>query len=93
MMWNPNLDKAPHDGTKIDLWVVETWQGKSVGVRATGCWWGKPDDQRDCRTGTNRALPPQWCESGDRYGDYCVDPVEWSERLITHWMPVPEPPA
>lgn len=75
MAWRP-IDKAPTDGTIIDLWI----QAKDCAFRAENFRWG--EDRQNGRVG--------WIHDGtdshldDTYGNVGM--------VATHWMPLPEPP-
>lgn len=84
--WQP-IETAPKDGTNIDLWMVRREYGTTEtfdGCRIANCWWGKryygdSDEERS----------DEWVNRTATW----IEPVLFGEAyLITHWMPLPEPP-
>jgi hypothetical protein len=88
--WRP-IESAPKDGTKIDVWRVRLEYGTAEqfdGERVPNAWWGEP-----YRPGSeSQSLEPQWLYRGD---GICSESATYeSERYrVTHWMPLPNPPA
>lgn len=82
--WQP-IETAPRDGTKIDLWVSDN----EGGFRVPNGFWSEeipPFNMRD--------WPPNWMAE-NRWYDGCdglaADP-DCPDEVVTHWMPLPEPP-
>lgn len=86
MEWQP-IKTAPKDGTKIDLWRVRLEYGTAEtfdGERIPNAFWGEP------YYGNDRKYDDAWVHwDGGR-----TEEVEITDAyLVTHWMPLPEPPA
>ena len=82
--WQP-IETAPKDGRRIDLWVEHTsGLGKTTGQRFTNAKW----------------YAERWTDNYGNALEWRVGPVEVEEgcspdegRTVTHWRPLPEPPA
>ena len=86
MSWQP-IETAPQDGTVIDLWVD---YGNDGGQRIPdGYWRSDPFPSffdQDRREGW--AAANQGYDGADGWAD---DPELGTQ--VTHWMPLPKPPA
>lgn len=71
------IETAPQNGTTIDLWIRYV-EGEG-GYRITNARW-------DRESGQWQDWAPGDC------GDMGWRQLDW-QHLITHWMPLPEPPA
>lgn len=82
--WRP-IETAPKDGTVIDAWAVSPFS--RLGYRLVDVKWGHYDwhplSAPDCWLNLRRDDDEPW---RDRW-----QPVE--EVELTHWMPLPPPPA
>jgi hypothetical protein len=76
--WQP-IETAPRDGTLIDLWgSCKDSVGRWEG-RFPNCHWGKVSDR--CGGHFTWMDDEDWGMDSEAYG-----------AIITHWMPLPEPP-
>lgn len=70
------IDTAPKDGTRIDLWLTVTASPRSFGIsdawRVIDCYW-------------------HWTKEG-WYHLHEGEEKELYGPYVTHWMPLPEPP-
>ena len=102
MTWRSDLENAPRDGTPVDLWrippdpehrnkgpYINRCSPGSVGVRITDARW----------------QGGYWVHDGSKYvagrhfydeeGDACIDIDDTGPAAfrVTHWQPLPAPPA
>jgi hypothetical protein len=83
MNWQP-ISTAPKDGTVIDLWCV--WTDTREGERVPDSHWGVStiafeDEEIEGWVGGYIGVDGM---------EAIIDP---ESREVTHWMPLPEPPA
>jgi hypothetical protein len=77
--WQP-IETAPKDGSRIDGWAVNTVRPENVPGRYSNMWWEDGE----------------WV-IGQRYQPFPIEaPIAATGEPVvklTHWMPLPEPPA
>ncbi len=83
--WQP-IETAPKDGTKIDIWAKERFVPNAPvepkSYRMTNAYW----------ISDNFGNGPCWvydCECSPQGIEILL---QGGARIITHWMPLPEPP-
>jgi hypothetical protein len=71
------IDTAPKDGTEFDAWTAY-----GDGYRITNVRW------------VVRWVRDRWVEVWQHIRDDGFDNQDWGDvqEIITHWMPLPEPP-
>lgn len=80
--WQP-IETAPKDGTEVDIWVKALWSGRCAGHwRIPNAEWNEERGQWISRFHQDR-LPMEYTNEG---------PDRKSARVVTHWMPLPDPP-
>lgn len=88
------IESAPKDGTEFDAWVraFSVGEGGSVSSRDIGrypdVWWGQ---EREVYTGPyeERLGDEGWLYK-DRLHSLLI---ESGQYRVTHWQPLPDPPA
>jgi len=84
-----DIETAPKDGTKIDVWIEDfkIKAGKLIkvgeGHRITDVYWGTP------YYGDDRKFDKEWVIAGLPW----TEPLESERSSITGWMPLPAPPT